>query len=124
MSGPGLRKSGLSNRAIRAQVLKDTSIYPAIEAAVGKGLPPDIIRDAVDELYLEILSGRISRIFIQEQANKFRARAIRMNFGEYGSISLEEDRGGWNLKDRLEDPDALDAFEVDHDSGCERMAAL
>lgn len=115
LKGDGLRRAGLTNRAIRAQVLRDKSLYGRIQAAVGAGLPSDILRDAVDELYLEVLSGRISSTFIDSQAKRFRAQAIRLNGWDARQTSLDQDRGGWSLGDYLEDPTALCAFEPQED---------
>lgn len=112
MAPVGLRKTGHTDREMRAKALNDTTLLDRITEAIGKGLPLDALQDAVDELYLAILSGEVSADRIAELAPKYRSAAYSLNYGDYARVSLTEDRDGWCLQDNLEDPDALDRMEM------------
>lgn len=111
MGPAGLRKTGHTNRVMRARALNDTSLLDRITEAIGRGLPQDVRQDAVDELYLAVLSGEVTADRIAELAPRYRSAAYSMNYGDYARVSLTEDRDGWCLQDNLEDPDALDRME-------------
>lgn len=111
MDRRGIRPTGLTNRAIRSQVLRDKTVLPRITKAVGRHLPVDVKHDAVSALYLEVLDGRIRRDLIEERAPRFRAKAYALNGGDYSHRSLDDDSAGWSMLDRLEDPNALSWLE-------------
>lgn len=124
MADTGLRRHGLTNRSIRARVLKDRSIYHRIETAIGSGLASDVKCDAVDELYLAVLDGLVDERFIEQEARRYRSRAINLAGSPYGPRSLDsQNETGWSLCDILDDPSALDDIETaaslaygDHDT--------
>lgn len=111
MDKRGLRPTGLTNASIRARVLKDKTLMPRIVRAVGKSLPPDVKHDAVSGLYLAVLEGLIRSDLIEQKAPKFRAKAFALNGDGYGQRSLDDDAAGWSMLDRLEDPNAIAAFD-------------
>ena len=112
MTDSGLRRHGLTNRSIRARVLKDRTIYRRIETAIGNGLPSDVKCDAVDELYLAVLDGLVDEQFIEQEARRYRSRAINMNGSLFGPRSLDsENESGWSLSNLIEDYTALADME-------------
>ena len=112
MTDSGLRRHGLTNRSIRARVLKDRTIYRRIETAIGNGLPSDVKCDAVDELYLAVLDGLVDEQFIDQEARRYRSRAINMNGSLFGPRSLDsENESGWSLSNLIEDYTALADME-------------
>jgi len=111
MDKNGLRPTGLTNLSIRAQVIKDKTILARIARAVGTSLPPDVKHDAVSGLYLAVLEGLIRRDLIEQKAPKFRAKAFALNGDGFGHRNLNDDGDGWNMLERLEDPDALAQFD-------------
>lgn len=116
MSDPYMRATGVTDRSLRLRISKDRNVLPQIEQAIGKSLPADVRHDAATEMYMHVLSGRLDRALIEEQAPKFRSRAFEINYGRYSDTSLDTDRGGWTLGDMIEDEDALafaDGFDSD-----------
>lgn len=111
MDKRGLRPTGLTNKAIRAQVLKDKTVLPRISRAVGANLPPDVKHDATSSLYLAVLEGLIRRDLIERRAPRFRSKAFALNGNDFSRRSLDDDSGGWSMLDRLDDPDALAQFD-------------
>lgn len=110
MPKQGMRRTGINNATIRAQVLKDRTVVPRIAKAVGTKLPADVKHDAVSSLYLAVLEGLICRDLIEEKAPRFRARAYALNGHDYSQRSLD-DGDGRSWIDQLEDPTALARFE-------------
>lgn len=110
---PGLRRHGITNSMIRARVLKDPTVQGRIDRAIGPRVPTDIRLDAVSDLYVDVLEGRVSADFIEQQAPSYRNRAYDMCGSRYGARSLDEENdNGLSLGDMLADPDAWDSMEV------------
>lgn len=109
---PGLRRTGVTNRSIRAQILRDPSIQERIASALGKELPRDVLMEASAELYLAVLDGRVAREQLKAAAPHFRSRAWSMCGSNFGPRSLDaQNDDGWSLSDALADPDALERLE-------------
>lgn len=110
MKKQGLRPTGLTNRAIRSQVLRDRSVMPRISEAVGRDLPIDVKHDAVSSLYLAVLDGWIRRDLIEERAPRFRSKAFALNGHDYCLRSMDDGEGR-SCIDQIQDPDALARFD-------------
>lgn len=113
LSGQQLRPKGQNTSAIRAAVLRDTSILPRIKRAVGRFAPPEVVEDAVSDLYLAVLEGKLSVELIEAKAAAFRNKAYGDLGSKYGMRSIdEENEEGFSIADRIEDAGALDAFDA------------
>jgi transposase len=113
MSARGLRRTGLTNAAIRSRILKDQSVRPRIEKAIGTHLPRDVLYEATTEMYVDVLDGRLALELIEEHAGRYRQRAFSFCGSDYGPRSLDERTDhGWPHLQSLADPDALAAFDM------------
>ena len=113
MGSTGLRPTGLSDRAIRTQVLNDHTLERRIRRAVGANLPAEIRYEAATELYVDVLEGRLARDRIETAAASYRNRAYYMCGSKFGPRSLDaENDDSWTLSDTLADPDALQSMEA------------
>jgi hypothetical protein len=110
MKGPGLRSTGISNRTIRSQVLKDGGLEKRLTRAIGTAAPLDVRSEAISAMYADVLEGRLARDLIEAQAASYRNRAYDMcGLSKFGARSLDEELSeGFSLLDALEDPDALE----------------
>lgn len=109
MPADGLRRYGITNRIIRAQVLKDAGLERRIRKAIGDGLPTDVKQDAVSDLYLAVLDCQVGCEHIEKVAPSYRNRAFGLCGSRFGPRSLDEELGDdFTLGDLLEDPDAFD----------------
>lgn len=121
MPTEGLRPYGIGPSHIRAQVLSDNELYPRILRAVGTGLPRDVRHDAANELYVDVLTGRLAAGLIESVAPRYRNRAWGMAGSAFGPVSIDaENDDGFSLADIIEDESALEAME----DAAERVWAL
>src|SRR5690606_30071949 len=98
---------------IQDKIQADPNIQKRIERAIGTHLPLDARLDAVADLYLAVLEGRVACDFIEQVAPSYWNRAMEMAGSKFGPRSLDEEIGeGWSLMDTLEDPTALEELEA------------
>lgn len=84
----------------------EDSALVRIRRAVGRNLPPDIAQDAIGDLYLAVLSGKVSMEDIEAQSRKFGNRVLDQFASKYGPRSLDETVQGtedFTLMDTLVD---------------------
>lgn len=99
-------------QAQRSLVQRDASLPSRIEKAIGLRVPRDIRMEAVNDMYLALLEGRITLDQIESAAPRFRSRAFSMTCFNYSGPSLDEDNdNGLSLAETLEDHAAIDAFD-------------
>jgi hypothetical protein len=93
----------------------DAEIMHRIQRAIGTSIPPEFREDAVADLQLAVLEGRISPDQIETASASFRNQAYGLVGSKYGARSLDEELGdegdGFTLMDTLEDTDALVSME-------------
>lgn len=112
MSTTGLRPTGVCGITIRKAVIKDEDLPRRIEKAIGMRVPRDIRLEAVNDMYLELLDGRLRVDQIESAAPRFRSRAFSMNCFNYSTRSInEEDENGFSIADTLADPNSLAPFD-------------
>ena len=112
MKADGLRQWGWTNAVNRKAVIEDPTILKRITKAIGSNVPPDIRMDAVNDMYLELLEGKLPVSQIESAAPRFRSRAFSMGNYNYSTRSLdEEDENGFTLADRIADPDGIRPFD-------------
>ncbi len=105
MDDAGLRKTGVTNRAIRGQVLGQADLMERIAQAVGTQCPAHIREEAVADLYLAVLSGEVATDQIEARAANFRGKAWEMCGSAFGAVSLDkEDENGLRMIDQIADP--------------------
>lgn len=113
ITNPGLRPQGLTTRCIRVQVLKDGTLQARIAKALGSSLPKEVKDEAVMSMYVDALDGRLLVGLIEREAPAYRSAAFAICGSNYGPRSLdEENEDGWSLLSTIEDPTALQAYEV------------
>lgn len=89
-------------------------IYAHIAAAIGRGIAPDLVDDAVSDMWLALAEGRLSPQQISAEASKFRNRVIGSYASAFGPRSLHEDIGdgdGFRMLDLLKDHSSSDWLE-------------
>jgi len=93
---PGSRARSLDRR---------TSIADRIRRAIGFSLPKDIAEDAAADLYLDLLSGKLSIDKIEKEARRYGNRVLERFASRYGPRSLDEEiaEDGFSLLDTLVD---------------------
>lgn len=105
MDGEGLRPSGINGEAIRLAVINDQHLPRRIEKAIGLNVPRDIRIEAVNDMYLELLDGKLRADQIESAAPRFRSKAYQMTCNNYSPRSLdEENEDGFSLADVIADP--------------------
>jgi transcriptional regulator with XRE-family HTH domain len=112
---PGLRGTGKTLQKVRAEATKDPQLlYARIVKAVGKGVAPDIAADAVSDLYMDLLEGKLQPSEIETAARKYKGRVLDRYASRFGPRSLDEEIGedGFSLAEMVEDRSALDAFDA------------
>ena len=81
-------------------------LYAHIVASIGRGMAPDLVDDAVSDIWLALAEGRLSPQRISAEAGKFRNRVIKSYASKFGPRSLDEDIGdgdGFRMLDLLKD---------------------
>lgn len=112
MPSEGLRSTGINQYTIRAQVLNNNDLYPRILRAVGSGLPRDVKHDAANEMYVDVLDGKLSADLIEARASRYRNRAWSICGSNYGPVSLDAaNDDDFSLGDLVDDPAALAAMD-------------
>lgn len=112
MPSEGLRSTGINQYTIRAQVLNNNDLYPRILRAVGSGLPRDVKHDAANEMYVDVLDGKLSADLIEARASRYRNRAWSICGSNYGPVSLDAaNDDDFSLGDLIDDPAALAAMD-------------
>jgi hypothetical protein len=89
-------------------------LYAHIAAAIGRGIAPDLIDDAVSDIWLALAEGRLSPDQISGQARRFRNRVIGDYASKFGPRSLDEEIGngdGFRMLDLLKDHSSSDWLE-------------
>jgi len=89
-------------------------LYAHIVASIGRGMAPDLIDDAVSDVWLALAEGRLSAQQISAEAGKFRNRVIGSYASKFGPRSLDEDIGdgdGFRMLDLLKDDRSSDWLE-------------
>lgn len=112
MPKEGLRKAGAATNGIRYRAINDNDLYPRILRAIGASLPRDIKHDAANEMYVDVLDGRLSADLIEARASRYRTRAWNICGSNYGPVSLDAaNDDGFSLGDVIEDTAAIEAME-------------
>jgi len=89
-------------------------LYAHIVASIGRGMAPDLVDDAVSDMWLALAEGRLSPSQISAEAGKFRNRVIGSYASKFGPRSLDEDIGdgdGFRMLDLLKDHSSSDWLE-------------
>lgn len=90
-----LRASGRPQSADKVAVAKDARAIMLELAQACRGLQDTALRDdAVSEMFLALLEGRLKRDRIKAEARTFTGRAIGLWASRYGPASLDEDMTG------------------------------
>jgi transposase len=111
---PRLHPSHVTLQSAKSAALKSSEkILARITKAVGKLLPPDIVADAIGDIYLACIEGKMHVDQIEQEAKKYANRVLNNFASRWGPKSLDEEIGedGFKLMDLLEDKSALDPFE-------------
>lgn len=112
MDQKGLRQSGINGPSIRNAVIADKGLPRRIEKAIGLHVPRDVRMDAVNEMYLELLEGKLPVAEIERSAARFRSKAFEMAGFNRSTRSLDEaNDNGFSLTETIADPGSLDPFE-------------
>ncbi|WP_324740106.1 hypothetical protein U8326_10050 [Tsuneonella sp. CC-YZS046] len=112
MDKKGLRPSGVSGQSLRKAVIREENLPRRIEKAIGLHVPRDIRMDAVNEMYLQLLDGKLPLTEIESSAARFRSRAFEMAGFNRSTRSLDEaNDNGLSLTETLADPNSLEPFE-------------
>lgn len=118
MPNAGLRKIGITLRVSRARAVNDNDLYPRILRAIGSGLPRDVKHDAANEMYVDVLGGRLSPDLIEARAPRYRNWAWGINGSNYGPVSLDATNdAGFSLGATLEDNSAINDMEAAAERG-------
>lgn len=102
-------------------------LYARIRDAVGRGVPRDLADDAISDIYVAVLEGRLDPANIKREAYRYVNRTFAANADRFGPISLDEKRGedGWSMMDLIPDRSAAAAFDLALHRGLEsRMASF
>jgi transposase-like protein len=89
-------------------------LYAHIVNSIGRGMAPDLVDDAVSDVWLALAEGRLSPQQISAEAGKFRNRVIGSYASKFGPRSLDEDIGdgdGFRMLDMLKDHSSSDWLE-------------
>ncbi len=91
-------------------------LYAHIVASIGRGIAPDLVDDAVSDVWLALAEGQLSPQQISAEAGKFRNRVIGSYASSFGPRSLDEDIGdgdgdGFRMLDLLKDHSSSDWLE-------------
>lgn len=112
MPSEGLRRAGQNGARIRSAIITNADLYPRILRAVGPGLPRDVKHDAANEMYVDVLDGRLSADLIEARASRYRNRAWSICGSNYGPVSLDAaNDDDLSLGDLVDDPAALEAMD-------------
>lgn len=112
MDDEGLRGTGMNGMIIRARIVSDVTLPRRIEQAIGMRVPKDIRMEAVNDMYLELLDGKLQIDQIESAAPRFRSRAFSMAGYNYSTRSIDEEiEDGFSLADTLADPMSMRPFE-------------
>lgn len=112
------RRKDLERRRCRATApafrpFRDET-YSKISAAMPRTLSDASRDDAISDMYLAMLEGRVSTADIAAEARRFASRAVAAFESKFGPRSLDErlfDGGDLTFGETLVDPAALDAFD-------------
>lgn len=112
MDPAGLRRTGVNGLTVRHAVINDASLPRRIELAIGLRVPKDIRLDAVNEMYLELLEGRLAPDQIESAAPRFRSRAFELNGFNHSVRSIDEENDdGFSLAETIADPASLQPYD-------------
>lgn len=85
--------------------MNDQHLPRRIEKAIGLSVPRDIRMEAVNDMYLELLDGKLRADQIESAAPRFRSKAYQMTCNNYSPRGLdEENEDGFSLADVIADP--------------------
>lgn len=82
------------------------TLYAYLVAAVGRGVAPDLIDDAVSDLWLAIEEGRLTVDEVASQAGRYRNKVVATYASRFGPRSLDEEIGdgdGFRMIDLIRD---------------------
>lgn len=88
--------------------------YALIAAAVPRGASEATREDAISDLYLAVLEGKVSAADIPVEAKRYASRAVAQWESRFGPVSLDEqifDDGRETWADALADPETLEPLE-------------
>lgn len=71
--------------------MNDQHLPRRIEKAIGLSVPRDIRMEAVNDMYLELLDGKLRADQIESAAPRFRSKAYQMTCNNYSPRGLEEE---------------------------------
>jgi hypothetical protein len=103
------RTMGLERRP--APAFRD-GLYARISAAVPHWISPATRDDAMSDIYVAVMEGRV--VDIEADASQYAKAALNMWENHFGALPLDEPRFGdrrLTIADRVPDPAALDAFD-------------
>lgn len=107
-----LRKGGANDKSTRIRVMRDPTIRLRMAAAIGDQVPQDIRNDAIADMYLDVLEGRLAIDQIERRAGTYRSKAFDMCGSKFGAVSLDaENEDGLTLLDTLADDSWSSLFE-------------
>jgi hypothetical protein len=88
--------------------------YASILSALPRGMDPSLADDAAQDAYLAMLEGRLKEADSSSGVRKFANSNYGRFANKWGNLSLDEPIGdeGRTYADALEDPAALEAFEL------------
>lgn len=92
----------------------DDVVHVRISSFVSRRMDADLADDVVQQLYLDVLEGRISIEQVKAEAAKVKAQQRRFAQGEFSNVSLDEQvfEGGSSRLDMLRDDGCEDEDEI------------
>lgn len=105
MKPEGLRKTGITDRALRARLRKLDRLLERLENAIGANTPAHIREHAVYDMYGDLFECVLSIDDIERRAPSYRAAAYEMCGDEWSHTRLDRvDDEGLSAMDLLADP--------------------
>lgn len=89
-------------------------LYAHIAKSIGRGIAPDLLDDAVSDMWLAIAEGRLTAEEVSSQASRYRNRVVASYASRFGTRSLDEEVGsgdGFRMIDMLKDDRSSDWLE-------------
>ncbi|WP_230629330.1 hypothetical protein [Sphingomonas sp. Leaf37] len=89
-------------------------LYAHIASSIGRGIAPDLLDDAVSDMWLAIAEGRLSVEQVAGQASRYRNKVVASYASRFGTRSLDEEIGdgdGFRMIDMLKDDRSSDWLE-------------
>jgi transposase len=98
----GRRATGITDRVLLKKIEDTTAIMSRIQSALGVKLPADILEQASQEMYCDLIDCALDADLIERRAASYRNEAFAMCGSKYGAVRLDEpDENGLTLLDTL-----------------------